>query len=65
MQVHFRLDFIMEANSLTLVHVVCNIGYLRTQADERVDNKYLDQLGKRLEDWLFSSPFFFLVKAYY
>ena len=36
-QVHFRLHFIMEANtinperrSLIWVHIVCNIGYLRT-----------------------------------
>ena len=45
---HFRLDFFMEANttnpdqtapnglgsSLICVHIVCNIGYLRTYADE-------------------------------
>ena len=40
-QVHFRLDFFMAANnmntdqtapksSLICVHIVCNIGYLRT-----------------------------------
>ena len=43
----FRLDYFMEANnmnpdqtapflsSLIWVHVVCNLGYQRTQADER------------------------------
>ena len=46
-QVHFRLDFIMEANtmspdqtapkgsSLNWVHIVCNTYYLGTYADER------------------------------
>ena len=50
-QEHFRLDFVMEANtmnpdqtaprgsSLNWVHIVCNIGYLNTKADQRVNNK--------------------------
>ena len=48
-QVHFRLDFIMEAyamspdqTALILVHIVCNRGYLRTYADERPDEKSCD-----------------------
>ena len=46
-EVHFRLDFFMEANNmnpnqtatkeqfLIWVHIVFNIGYLRTEADKR------------------------------
>ena len=41
-QVHFRLDLLMEANkgsSLIKVHIVCNIGYLRISADVRSRRK--------------------------
>ena len=48
-QVHFKLDFIMEANTMNLyqtaliwVHIVCNIGYSRKWADERADDKSWD-----------------------
>ena len=53
-QVHFRPDYIMEANamnpdqtapkgsSLIWVHSVCIIGHLSTQAEERVDDKSSD-----------------------
>ena len=45
-QVQSRLDFFMDANNMNpgqtapkgqsdLGHIVCNTGYLRTQADER------------------------------
>ena len=57
-QVQFRLDFFMVANnmspdqtapleaqrsSLTNVHIVCNIGYLRT---------YGDAINRRQKVWL-------------
>ena len=57
-QLHFRLVFIMKANtvnpdqtapsdcslgsSLIWVHSVCNTGYLRTEADERANDKSHD-----------------------
>ena len=43
MQVHYRLDFILEANTMTQVliwvKIVCNIGYLNTKAEEMTDDK--------------------------
>ena len=50
-QKSFRLDFIMEANtmipkqsaaSLIWVHIVCIISYLSTQAEQREDDKSHD-----------------------
>ena len=51
-QVHFRQDLIMEANtmnpdqtapgSLIWVHIVCHKDYLRTLADEIADDKSRD-----------------------
>ena len=45
---HFRLDFIIEANTMNpdqtgviLVNIVCNIGYLRTYTDEIADAKVM------------------------
>ena len=40
-QIHLKLDFIMEENTMNpdqtapKVHIVCNMGYPRTEADER------------------------------
>ena len=50
-QVHFRLDFIVEANNMNLynltapkiwVHVVCNIDKLRASEDKLADDKCRD-----------------------
>ena len=58
-QVHFREDFIIHGSkhyepwsdcsfgsSLIWVHIVCNIGYLKTEADEIADGKCSDWLEK-------------------
>ena len=39
---HFRIDFNKEANTNCSkgVHNVCNIGYLRTYADEKADTSH-------------------------
>ena len=43
-QVHFRPFFheSKQGSSLILVHIVCNIGFLKTEADERADVKRRD-----------------------
>ena len=45
------LVFIMEANAVNpdWVHIVCNIGYLKTEADERADDERCDWQGLPLK----------------